>query len=171
MKSLIIATLALFASGVAYASDEVSVRNLDEGAVSPPATIEDLAWIAGHWRGEGLGGQSEEIIAPPLGGQITGMFRQTKADGSLMFYEFYHFAERDGSLVMRIKHFNPDLTGWEEKNESEEFALVAIEDGAVYFDGLTFAMTGEYQLGSAVRAGEAGEVLQFRYTRVEPAFN
>ena len=116
--------------------------------------------------GEGLGGVSEEVIAPPMAGQMMGMFRQTKADGSLMFYEFYQFTEEAGSLVLRIKHFNPDFTGWEEKDGYVEFPLVAVEAGAVYFSGLTFALDGENGLRAAVMIDGEGRA-QFSYERIE----
>jgi hypothetical protein len=52
------------------------------------------------------------------------------------------FFEHEGSLVLRLKHFNPDLTGWEEKDKFVEFKFVAKKDGAMYFNGLTFMPDG-----------------------------
>lgn len=168
MKRLIAGfAFAAAMTGAAWGG-EVEVRTLAKGARPPAAAIEDIAWLAGRWVGEGLGGVSEEVIAPPMAGQMMGMFRQTKADGSLMFYEFYQFAEEAGSLVLRIKHFNPDFTGWEEKDGYVEFPLVAAEHGAVYFDGLTFALDGENGLRAAVTIGEEGRA-DFRYERT-PSF-
>lgn len=118
---------------------------LDEDAISPPATIEQVAWIAGHWRGEGLGGLNEEVWAPPLAGTMTGMYKLVR-DGVVAFYEILTIAEDHGSLVLRIKHFNPDLTGWEEKDEVVSFRLVRLEDGIAWFDGLTFRQLGADEL-------------------------
>lgn len=125
------------------------LRSLADGATSPPAAIKDVAFLSGHWIGDGLGACSEELMAPAAGGQIMGMFRQMKPEGGLRFYEFYHIAEHEGSLVLRIKHFNPDLTGWEDKDARVEFPLVAIEGTTAYFDGLTFSRSGS-KLNSAV---------------------
>lgn len=155
MRVVLMTMLALasgFASAASAAAQDatVEIRSLEEGASSPAASIEELAWLVGHWKGEGLGGVSEEIVAPPQGGQMMGMFRQTKADGSLMFYEFYLFAEVEGSLELRIKHFNPDFSGWEEKDDYVAFPLVAVEEQAVYFDGLTFKMTGPDEMRAEV---------------------
>jgi hypothetical protein len=143
-------------AAAALAAQELEVRTLAEGAASPPARVEDVAWLAGRWIGEGLGGCAEESLSPPVGGQMMGMFRQTKADGSLWFYEFYTIAPKGDSITMRLKHFNPDLTGWEEKDGFVEFPLVAIEKGAVYFDGLTYQRSGKV-LRSAVSLGENGK--------------
>ena len=144
----------------------VAVMQLAEDAVPPPATISDLAWLEGRWTGTGLGGLSEEVIAPALGGQMIGMFRQSASDGTPDFYEFYHFAEENGSLILRIKHFNPDLTGWEEKDEREEFRLVALSDNAAYFDGLTFALIAPGELRAAVLIG-GGSRADFSYSKVD----
>jgi hypothetical protein len=110
---------------------------LAAGAASPPAKIADVGWITGHWRGPGIGGQAEEIWSAPEGGAMMCAFRVLK-DGKVWFYEISLIAEDKGSLVLRVKHFNADLTGWEEKAEVENSALVKLEPDAVYFDGITF---------------------------------
>lgn len=166
MRSFIL-LLALIWTTTASAQN---TRNLPAGAKSPPATISDIAWMVGHWEGEGLGGQSFETISPPVAGQMAGHFQQVK-DGKVSFYEIYHFVPKDGSLVMRIKHFNPDLTGWEEKGATVDFPLVAIEKGAAYFDGLTMRRVGEDGMESFVvidhKDGRKQEAA-FRFRRVRP---
>lgn len=161
--AIILAAIATFA-GAAAEEASVEVRSLGEGEASPPASIDDLSWLVGRWEGAGLGGRSEEFIAPPLDGQMMGMFRQTNADGSLKFYEFYLFAEVEGSLELRIKHFSPDFAGWEEKDGYVAFPLVAVESQAVYFDGLTFKMTGPDEMRSAVMIDDQGKA-EFVYER------
>jgi hypothetical protein len=47
-----------------------------------------------------------------------------------------------GSISYRLKHFNADLTGWEEKNEVQSFGLVAREGDTWFFDGLTIRRDG-----------------------------
>ncbi|MEZ5919927.1 MAG: DUF6265 family protein [Parvularculaceae bacterium] len=148
----LITTLALAIA----ASVAVDIRSAPEGADPPSAKIEDVAFLTGHWIGEGLGACAEEIMSAPSGGQIMGMFRSVAKDGSLRFYEFYTIAEKDGSLVLKIKHFNPDLTGWEEKNETVDFPLVEIEGETAYFDDLTFARTGKKSFASAVMVDGQG---------------
>jgi hypothetical protein len=115
---------------------------LAPGQQAPPATINDIAWFAGFWTGEGMGGQNEEHWGPPNNGVMLGTFRHLK-DGKPVFYEFMTFVEVEGSLMLRIKHFNPDMTGWEEKDKTVDFKFVAKKDGAVYFSGLTFMPTGK----------------------------
>lgn len=158
--------LIAIAAAALAAGQNLGVRSLAPGAVSPPARVEDVGWLAGRWIGEGLGGCAEENMAPPVAGQIMGAFRQTKADGSLWFYEFYTIAPKGESISMRIKHFNPDMTGWEEKDGFVEFPLVAIEGEAVYFDGLSYARDGVNALKAAVRISET-DVGEFSLRRAK----
>lgn len=155
-STLFFAFLVMSAGMPANASEPLVVRSKVSGAESPAAMIGDLAFLAGHWIGDGLGGCAEEIIAEPSGGQMMGMFRQMKPDGTLMFYEFYTFAEEGGSVALRIKHFNPDHTGWEEKDDFVKFPLVALEGSTAFFDGLTFARAGRRGFQSAVMIEERG---------------
>ena len=78
------------------------------GEPSPPATIEDVSWIAGAWESEALGGFVEEVWSNPRAGTMMGMFRATR-ENDIRFYELLAIAEEGGSLILRIKHFNPDL--------------------------------------------------------------
>ena len=54
---------------------------LAQAPAPPPARIESMAWLAGYWEGEGLGGTMEDIWMPPRDGVILGAFRLTKPDG------------------------------------------------------------------------------------------
>ncbi|WP_374469274.1 DUF6265 family protein [Phenylobacterium sp.] len=144
------------------------VRTLADGQASPPAGIQAVAWLAGRWVGEGLGGEAEETYAPPADGQMIGHFRHTK-DGKAVFYEFLLIRERGGSLVYGVKHFNPDATAWEEKDRWTEFPLVAVEDGRVVFDGLTYERDGADRLlvHLSLRNGKTGarRIETFRFRR------
>jgi hypothetical protein len=112
---------------------------------SPPATLEQMRWFAGHWTGPGLGGFTEETWTAPAAGAMLGMFRLIK-DGKPVFYEFLTLVEHDGSLLLRLKHFNPDLTGWEEKADSVKFRLLRTGPDEIAFDGLTFRREGADKL-------------------------
>jgi hypothetical protein len=118
---------------------------LGAGAKSPHATVSDVAWLAGHWVGPGLGGEAEEIWSPPNAGSMMGMYRLI-SDGKVVFYELLTLVHEDGSLVLRLKHFNPDLTGWEEKQKTVDFRLVGLEEGVVQFDGMSLHREGDDKL-------------------------
>lgn len=141
MRARFIAPLIALFMALPAAAAEPQVRTLAPGQASPPATISAVAWLEGRWVGEGLGGTSEEAYAPAADGQMIGHFRQVR-DGKPVFYEFVLVRERAGSLVYAVKHFNPDATAWEEKDRWVEFPLVAVEEGRVFFSGLTFERDG-----------------------------
>ena len=51
------------------------ILELSKDGISPQATMADVEWIQGHWTGEALGGQVEEIWSPPLGDSMMGSFK------------------------------------------------------------------------------------------------
>lgn len=142
--SALIVTLALLFSAAAPAQQRVTENTfaLDAGARSPPATLAEMSWLAGRWTGTAFGGVVEEVWAEPAGGAMIGLFRLVK-EGKPVFYELMAVVEHQGSLVMRLKHFHPDLKGWEEKNEVKEFPLVARRGGALLFAGMSFHPAGD----------------------------
>jgi hypothetical protein len=141
MKQLGLLLLLLAAPVWAQEKNTEHTLKLAAGQASPSATINDMAWFAGRWTGDGMGGQNEETWGPPENGRMIGTFKHSQ-NGKPVFYEFMTFFEHEGSLVLRLKHFNPDLTGWEEKDKFVEFKFVAKKDGAMYFNGLTFMPDG-----------------------------
>jgi hypothetical protein len=132
------------------------------------ATLADFRWLIGEWDGTGLGGESQEMWSPPADGAMMGMFRQLNG-GKLVFYEFLTLVERDGSIVLRLKHFHPDLTGWEEKAQVLEFPLVSLTPTRATFNAMTFthetADAFSVRLRLKDKAGSVREEI-FEYRRV-----
>lgn len=135
----------------------------------PAAKLSDLAWMAGSWDGPGIAGApSTESWSPAGGGQMPGHFRQLNPDGSVMFYELLALAEKDGSLVLRLKHFNADLTGWEEKATVREFPLSAVSRDRWEFSGIAYQREGRNRMTVTVlirNADKSQETLTFRLRR------
>ncbi len=114
-------------------------RVAPEGHIPPSAEIADLAWLAGEWTGTGINGApAHEAWLSPTGDTMVGLFVQEVPDGGIMFTEHMYIREAEGSLQVNLKHFNPDLTGWEERDEMVTFRLVAIEPCAAFFSALTY---------------------------------
>jgi len=109
-------------------------------ADAPPARISAVAWLPGDWTGQGLGGVSEEAWLPPAVGSLAGVYRGSRG-GQVSFYELMTVVEAGGSLVFRLKHFAPDLRGWESPERAVEFPLVRAVRSGAYFDGLTYRRT------------------------------
>ena len=154
---------------------DIETRVADAGFESPAATLADVSWLVGRWEGSGIeGAPAMESWLPPTGQTMVGTFIQQNADGSIMFTEHMYLSEQDGSLVVKLKHFNADLTGWEDKEGMVTFRLLAIEPCAAYFQALTYRCTtpeeGEGGLVVAVRMkSDKPEVqeLAFRFERSE----
>ncbi len=114
-----------------------NTMQLSENEKSPKASLTNVSWIQGHWKGEAFGGITEEIWSPPLGDSMMFVFRLL-SDNKVQFYEVGGIREVDKTLLMQLKHFHGDFKGWEEKDETVNFRLVKIEGDKVYFEGLTF---------------------------------
>ena len=128
----------------ANAADAVTARTwkLSPGEKSPAANLADMKWLTGHWIGAAFGGKTEELWTEPAGPNMSGLYRLVKGEKTI-FYELMVVTEENGSLVFRLKHFDADLTGWEEKNEVRSFPLVAKRDGAMLFEGMSFHPNGD----------------------------
>ena len=144
---------------------------LAPGQVSPPATIADVAFLAGHWTGHGLGGRFEEVWTAPKQGVMVGMYRGLTMDGAPTFNELLVLREEQGSLIVRLKHFDPDMTGWEDKAQVVTMPFLGTRDGLVHFDRMSFQVTGPdtltCYLAESAKDGTVREV-EFHYTRVKP---
>ena len=94
-------------------------------APRPKANLAELSWLVGQWQGPGISGApSQETWSTELGGLMAGSFVQGDGKGGVMFSEFMQIAPDGDSLVVRLKHFNADLTGWEEKDKSVVFQRI-----------------------------------------------
>ncbi len=141
--------------------------SLEEGAASPKASLADVEWIAGHWKGEAFGGITEEIWSPPLGDSMMFVFKLV-VDGAVQFYEVGGIRQVDGSLLLQLKHFHGNFKGWEEKEETVDFKLVKLEGNRIYFDDFTFEKVTENEINLYVvisnKDGSQEEV-KFNYKR------
>jgi hypothetical protein len=166
-KALAVAFLLGVSASVASAQaaddrETAHTLRLAPGAKGAAATLADMAWLVGHWRGTGLGGVSEEIWADPVGGVMMGMYRLA-INGKPSFYEFMHLAEDQGSLALKLKHFNPDLTAWEEKDRFVTFPLVKLGQKEAFFSGLTFRLLADGRLEIFLALRQNGKVREERF--------
>ncbi|HXV15098.1 MAG TPA: DUF6265 family protein [Candidatus Krumholzibacteria bacterium] len=163
------ALTALLCAAPALAQTQATENTfrLDAMENMPKAKLSDVAWIAGWWEGTGIDARAEEVWSEAAGGAMMGMFRLIE-EGETVFYELMTIAETDGSLTLVLKHFNDDLTGWEEHDEVVEFPLVRLSDDEAVFDGLTYRRKGDKGLHVFVLvAGDDGtlEEMEFTYDR------
>ena len=130
--------------------------------------LDEFAWLAGHWEGTGIdGAPASEIYSPAAGGQIVGHFRQLNSEGRVSFYELITLDAPNGQPRLRLKHFNTDLTGWEERDVVREFPLRSRSRNRWDFSGLIIERTSQDRMQVQVEVDEDGRrsTLEFRYRR------
>lgn len=144
---------------------KAQVRQLETDQALGKGKVEDLNWIVGYWTGPGLGGECEEVWMPAVDGHMVGTFRFWES-GKLVFFEFMNLIQEGESISMKLKHFNPDLSGWEEKEEWTTFRLIELSENKVWFDGLTIERIGDdmiYQL-ALIENGKK-TLAEFKFTK------
>lgn len=143
------------------------VKNLGKDQEPGKGKVEDLSWLSGYWIGTGFGGKCEEVWMPAEDGHMLGTFRFWD-EGKLVFSEFMNMVQEGESITLKLKHFNPDLSGWEEKEEWTTFKLVEMGTNEAYFNGLTFKRSGN-QLSIFLSLTQNGErkTEEFSFTKAE----
>ena len=162
-KRLIFISLFLCLALECFGQDKFeNILQFDEAMGSPKADLGVIAWIAGHWRGEAFGGDTEEIWTPPLGGSMMAAFKLSVND-QVKFYELEVISEQGGTLILRLKHFSSDMHGWEEKDETVDFKLVKVTDNKIYFDGMTFENISDEEMNVYVLVGDEGQEQETKF--------
>ncbi len=141
----------------------------DESVGSPTATLADVAWLAGYWKGEALGGIIEDLWAPPVGGSMVGTFKLI-VNNETSFYEIITITEENGTLIKRLKHFTKELKGWEEKDKTIDFKLVKITKNKIYFDEMTLERISDNEMNIYVVLGDGkgnNQEMKFPYRKVK----
>ena len=118
-----------------------------------PATLADVAFMAGHWVGGDPGDLSEEVWTAPEGDSMLGMWRYV-AKGQARIFEILTLTAEGDGVVLRIRHFDPKLVAKEEKAGAVELPLVAKGPGEAVFEGPESGGKGTTRLG--YRRGEDG---------------
>lgn len=145
---------ALASSGLAanaHAEEMLTAHTMKAATDAKPADAElsDFEWLQGAWKGEGLGADCDETWSSPAGGCMLGTFRMAK-DEELIFTEFFMLVRNETGIVLKLKHFGSDFTGWETKDKSVDFPLIKVENKTAYFGGLTYQLQDDGSLKAYV---------------------
>ena len=170
MRRILITVLAALLFGAAAAQTTVTEHTvrLDDAENRPAATLDDVSWLVGSWEGEAFGGTFEEVWNPPSLGSMVGFFK-FMGDESVAFYELLLLVEEEGSLSLKVKHFNPDFTAWEEKGDYVNFKFVSANDEVIHFSGISFYRVGDDEIHGWIRmkSGETIREEKLVYRRVK----
>lgn len=132
----ILTAMVLFILNFEIAESQ-NVLKLGSDEMPGNGSLTELSWLTGYWKGTGLGGECDEMWIPQQDNSMAGIFRYSR-EGVLVFSEYMIIEEIGESLSLKLKHFNRDLSPWEEKDEWIEFKLIKIEGETAWFDGLTY---------------------------------
>jgi len=130
---------------------------LDDPDLRPPATLDDVAWLAGSWAGEAFGGLFEEVWNPPSGGSMVGMFKTLNGD-NVGFYELMLLVEEEESLSLKVKHFDSDFSAWEEQKDFVVFRFVRADERAIHFSGFSLYRISENEIHGYIVIREGDEI-------------
>jgi hypothetical protein len=76
---------------------------------------------------------------------MLGMFKLMQ-NGEVSFYELLVLVEEEGTLSLKVKHFNADFTAWETKEDYVNFRFISADSDAIYFSGISFYRITENEL-------------------------
>ncbi len=144
IKAITVCCMLGLASGLAHAQSQRTEHTyqLDEPDKRPPATLEAASFLVGNWTGEAFGNTFEQHWNPPSGGSMIGFFKLMDGD-AVEFYELLLLVEEEASLSLKVKHFNPDFTAWENKQDYTRFRYIMSDDDAIHFSGISFYCVDE----------------------------
>ena len=94
------------------------------GDTSPAADkLAKISWMQGSWTATVDGDSLDEFWSPPRADSMIGMFRWLKKDG-LWMSEMLSIVTDGDNIVLRIKHFDHVMVGWEEKDKPLTLPMV-----------------------------------------------
>lgn len=133
-------------------------REQDDAAATP-GDQNPFGWLEGHWVGQGFGGLVEEVWLPLRGGAMLCTFRMIQNDQVILYEIVTIEPGKPGGAkpVMRLKHFDPDLSSWEAKDECLVWPLESQDDKRARFGPVEYALTGEDELTAWVEVSQGGE--------------
>lgn len=133
------ALVCVFVAAAAGAAEHRTEHTfgLAEGETAPAATLDDAAWLIGTWKGKAFGQDFEQFWSAPSADSMIGTFKLMN-EGDVSFYELLMLSVDEGTLSLKVKHFNPDFTAWEDKADFINFRLVKFDEDELHFSGLSF---------------------------------
>ena len=156
----IILLFVFFITSISFSQNTLQYND-EKG--SPNASLQDVKWLAGNWKGTSPFGVCQENWDEPSGKTMMFCFKMI-SDNKVSFYEFGQIIEKDKTIQLQIRHFSGDLKPWENE-KPETFNFIKIEDNKLYFDGITYEKVGDKILNIYVYFEESKEEIKFTFTK------
>jgi hypothetical protein len=139
------------------------------------AVLSDLSWMSGRWIDDSGGNLSEEIWSAPSGDSMMGMWRYVSG-GQARIFEMLTISVEPAGIVLRLRHFDPELVAREDKATPVELSLIGWTPGEAVFEGpavgsrglvrLTYRNPSEDTLTSTLE--KDGKKQEFSFRRAKP---
>lgn len=102
-----------------------------------PSPLKPLAFLTGRWTSETPTEIQEENWSPIIGNSMTGSFRVIE-NGKPVFYEYWAVELDEAGTgkpqpILKLKHYNAGLAGWEAQNASTRMPLISSAENDVVF--------------------------------------
>jgi hypothetical protein len=158
------AAAGLFFLALAGAASAQDIRTLAPGASPAAAALQDMHGIVGDW----VAKDAAAGFSAPAAGEIVGHLL-LYTDAGPRVQEMWIIRPEGESVLVRQKHYAPDLSDREAKDVWGERRLVARDADHLYFENLTFVRKGD-GLDLLVRIpgqnGAAPTLLTYNFQRV-----
>jgi len=159
------------------------VTGLSFAAQAPPdvtparASVDQLGFIAGQWRGTLNDRTIEQHWMAPAAGAMVGMYRSIR-ESKATLYELLAIEQDAEQVMLRIKHFTPGagLVSQEAKEQSADHVLIKLEARTAVFAGgaagapvrVTFDSPDASTLNITVERQREGKPVatEFKYKRI-----
>ncbi len=139
--------------------------------------LQDASFLKGAWSSKTKSGALvEEFWSQPEGDSMVGYCRFIK-DQKTTFYELLTIVETKDHVVLRMRHFNESLVGWNEKEEAGDCILTESNSSQITFDNksethrvkVTYKRSGSNSLHVTVEDTTNGETVkhEFDYNKNE----
>ena len=104
----------------------------DNEAIADSATVDDLAWLAGVWRGQGDGGgEALSTFSNPVDGSMSWVFRWNVPDDNHVHYAFTVYQDTDDGVTARGIHRGREFETFEKTHWT--YALTSASVGEAVF--------------------------------------
>lgn len=110
----------------------VALTCMSHGQPARNGPLQPLAFLSGRWVSITRAEMQEETWSRVSGDSMTGTFRVVQG-GEPVFYEFWAVEVDGDKPVLKLKHFNAGLVGWEEKDTSTRMPLISSAENDVVF--------------------------------------
>jgi len=91
--------------------------------ISAADKLAAIAWAQGSWKTSVDGDYLDEFWSPPQADSMIGMFRWSKKD-RLWMSEMLSIVTEGETIVLRVKHFDRAMVGWEERDKPITLPLI-----------------------------------------------